>query len=195
MRVHACGICGTDVLGWYRRGKTPLVLGHEIAGEIAEVGDGLPQYNRGQRVSASHHVPCGKCNYCLEGHETVCETLRQTHFDPGGFSEYLRLPAINVALGGVYPLADNLSFDEATFIEPLACVLRGQRFAQIEKRKSVLVLGCGVSGLLHLQLARHNGAHFIVACDIVDYRLKFAQALGTDAVINAQKEESSRENK
>ena len=103
IRVQACGICGTDVLEWYRRDKTPLVLGHEIAGQIEEVGQGLEQYKKGQRISASHHVPCGKCSYCLRGHETTCDTLRKTHFDPGGFCEYLRLPAINVELGGVYP--------------------------------------------------------------------------------------------
>jgi len=211
LRVKACGICGTDVLQWYRRGKTPLVLGHEIAGVIEEVGEGRRQYKKGQRVSASHHVPCGKCTYCLRGHETVCETLRQTHFYPGGFAEFLRLPEINVELGWVYPLPDNLSYEEATFIEPLACCLRGQRLAGMLwyrkvdsgyhcenrplrlspqaiflKGKSVLVMGCGVSGLLHIQLARLKGAGFIAACDIVDYRLQFARRLGADAVISAQ---------
>ncbi|MCQ9208307.1 MAG: zinc-dependent dehydrogenase [Omnitrophica bacterium] len=189
IRVEASGICGTDVLEWYRQDKTPLILGHEIAGEITEVGSGLTQYKKGQRVSASHHVPCGKCRYCLSGHATVCDTLRQTHFDPGGFAEFVRLPAINVELGGVYPLPDNLPYDEATFIEPLACALRGQKLAKMSKGKSVLVLGCGVAGILHVQLSRLNGASLIVATDIVDYRLKLAKQLGADATINVKRED------
>ena len=192
IRVEASGICGTDVIQWYRRGRTPLVLGHEIAGRISEVGEGLKQYKRGQRVSASHHLPCGECDYCLRGHETVCDTLRRTHFDPGGFCEFLRIPSINVELGGVYPLPDNLSYEEATFIEPLACVLRGQRLARMSKDKSVLVIGCGVAGLLHIALARASGASYIVACDIIDYRLQFAKRLGANKVINAQNEDVSK---
>ncbi len=189
IRVRACGICGTDVLQWYRRGRTPLVLGHEIAGEIEEVGKGLTQYKKGQRVSASHHVPCGRCPDCLKGHETTCETLRKTHFDPGGFAEFLRLPALNVELGGVYPLPDDLSYEEATFIEPLACCLRGQRLAGMLKGRSVLVIGCGISGMLHIQLARIGGASFVAACDIVDYRLKQAKRFGAVATLNAQEED------
>jgi len=192
IRVEASGICGTDVLEWYRRDRVPLILGHEIAGQIEEVGEGLRQYKKGQRVSASHHVPCGKCSYCLRGHESVCDTLRKTHFDPGGFVEFLRVPMENVELGGVYPLPDNLSFDAATFTEPLACVLRGQRFAKMSAGKSVLVLGCGISGLLHIQLARAKGASFIAASDIVDYRLKQAKELGADESINAQGEDVAR---
>ncbi len=186
IRVQACGICGTDVLEWYRRNKTPLVLGHEIAGEISEVGRGLRRYKKGQRVSASHHVPCGKCNYCLSGHPTVCDTLRRTHFDPGGFSQFVRLPEINVQLGGVYPLPDSLSYEEATFTEPLACCLRAQKLAGGIKAKNVLVMGCGISGLLHIQLAKAQGASFVGASDIVDYRLDFARQYGAEAAINAQ---------
>ena len=192
IRVEASGICGTDVIEWYHRGRTPLVLGHEIAGEIEEVGGDLWQYKKGQRVSASHHVPCQKCSYCLSGHQTVCQTLRKTNFDPGGFAEYLRLPAINIELGGVYPLPQQVSCEEATFIEPLACVLRGQRLARMSRDKSVLVMGCGVAGLLHVALARASGASYIAACDIVDYRLDFASRLGANKVINAQNEDVSK---
>lgn len=189
IRVEASGICGTDVLEWYRKDRVPLILGHEIAGVIEEVGEGLTQYKKGQRVTASHHVPCGECSWCLRGHETVCETLRRTHFDPGGFVEYLRLPQINVKLGGVYLLPDNLPFDVATFTEPVACVLRGQKAAGLSKDKSVLVLGCGLSGMLHLQLGRAKGASFIGVTDVVDYRLSKAKELGVDIAINAQAED------
>lgn len=185
IRVHASGICGTDVLEWYRIDKVPLVLGHEIAGEIASVGGGLRRFKVGDRISVSHHVPCNKCRYCLSGHQTVCETLRRTRFEPGGFSEYIRLPAINVE-HGVYILPDEVSYEEATFIEPLACVLRGQRLAGMQKGKVVLVVGSGISGLLHIQLARQLGAARVIATDIVDYRLKKAKQFGADNVIHAQ---------
>jgi len=185
VRIEASGICGSDVMEWYRIKKAPLVLGHEIGGEVVKVGDGIKKYKVGDRVSASHHVPCNTCHYCLSGHHTVCDTLRKTNFDPGGFSEYVRLPAINVDRG-VYLLPEKMSFEEATFIEPLACVLRGQRIAGFTPGKSVLVIGSGVAGILHIQLARALGASIIVATDIVDYRLKKAEQFGADAAFHAE---------
>jgi len=124
VRVEASGICGSDVMEWYRIMRAPLVLGHEIAGTIAEVGKDVTRYKVGDRVFVSHHVPCNTCRYCLAGHHTVCDTLRSTNFDPGGFAEYLRVPAINVDRG-VFLLSDEMSFDQGVFIEPLACVYRG----------------------------------------------------------------------
>ncbi len=185
MRVEASGICGTDLLEWYRLHKAPLVLGHEVAGVIVGVGEGVGSYKEGGRISAAHHVPCSTCHYCLSGHHTVCDTLRQTNFDPGGFAEYLRLPRINVERG-IFPLPDELSFEEATFIEPLACVLRGQRLAHLQLGCSVLVIGSGVAGLLHIQLARASGAGRIIATDIVDYRLEAARTFGADVAIQAR---------
>ena len=185
MRVEASGICGTDLLEWYRLHKAPLVLGHEVAGVIAGVGEGVKRYKEGDRICAAHHVPCNTCHYCLSGHHTVCDTLRQTNFDPGGFAEYVRLPRINVEQG-IFPLPDEVSFEEATFIEPLACVLRGQRLAHLKPRQSVLVVGSGVAGLLHIQLARTSGASYIIATDIVDYRLEAALKFGADIAIQAE---------
>jgi len=185
VRVEACGICGSDVMEWYRLDRAPLVLGHEIAGEIVKVGDGVERYKEGERVSAAHHVPCNTCHYCLSGHHTACDTLRRTNFDPGGFAEYIRLPAINVDRG-VLLLPDEVSYEEATFIEPLACVLRGQRLAQIPPGNSVLVIGSGIAGLLHVQLARTWGAGRVIATDINNYRLEAAQRFGADAAIHAE---------
>jgi L-iditol 2-dehydrogenase len=184
VRVVASGICGSDVMEWYRLDRAPLVLGHEIAGEVVEVGEGIGQYKRGDRVAVAHHVPCNTCHYCLSGHPTVCDTLRRTNFDPGGFAEYVRLPAINVDRG-VFLLPDELSFEDATFVEPLACVLRGQRRAHLEPGQSVLVMGSGISGLLHIKLARALGAGRIVAADINSYRLEAAERFGADMAINA----------
>jgi len=191
VKVWASGICGSDVMEWYRLSKAPLVLGHEVAGEIVKIGEGVKKYQEGDRVTAAHHVPCHACHYCLRGHPTVCDTLRQTNFDPGGFAEYLRLPAINVDCG-VFLLPEEVSFEEATFTEPLACVLRGQRRAHLQPGHSVLVIGSGIAGLLHLQLACMLGAGRVVATDIVDYRLKAAQQLGADAVIHAEEDVPSR---
>ena len=187
VQVEASGICGSDVMEWYRIKRAPLVLGHEISGEVAEVGEGVDRYRKGDRVAASHHVPCNTCRHCLSGHHTVCDTLRRTNFDPGGFAEYVRLPAINVDRG-VYPIPDEVSFDEATFTEPLACVLRAQRIAGLQAGETVLVIGSGISGLLHIQLARAMGAGRIVATDISEARLEAASAFGASAVIHASKD-------
>jgi len=184
VRIIASGICGSDVMEWYRLDRAPLILGHEIAGEVVAVGEGVKIYKVGDRVTVAHHVPCNTCHYCLSGNHTVCDTLRRTNFDPGGFAEYVRLPAINVERG-VFPLPDDMSFEEATFIEPLACVLRGQRRAKLQPGQCVLVIGSGISGLLHVQLAKALGAGRIVAVDINDYRLEAAKKFGADAVINA----------
>jgi L-iditol 2-dehydrogenase len=191
VRVEASGICGSDVMEWYRLDRAPLVLGHEIGGVIADVGDGVEHYKKGDRVSAAHHVPCNKCHYCLSGHHTVCDTLRRTNFDPGGFAEYIRLPAINVDRG-VFLLPDEVSYEEATFIEPLACVLRGQRLAHLQPGNSVLVIGSGIAGLLHIQLARTLGAGRIVATDIIDCRLEAARQFGADATIHAEEDLPAR---
>ncbi len=185
IRVEASGICGSDVMEWYRINRTPLVLGHEIAGTIEELGEGVKIYKKGDRVACAHHVPCGRCHYCLAGHETVCDTLRKTNFDPGGFCEYLRLPKINVDYG-VLPLPDSVSFEEATFIEPLACVIRGQRLAGMKPGISILVVGSGIAGLLHIHLARVRGASRIISTDISDYRLRLAKQFGADISINAK---------
>jgi len=172
------------VMEWYRLDRAPLVLGHEIGGQIVEVGEGVERYKEGQRVTAAHHVPCNNCHYCLSGHHTVCETLRQTNFDPGGFAEYIRLPAVNVD-HGVFPLPDEVSYEEATFVEPLACILRGQRWADMQAGMSVLVIGSGIAGLLHIKLARALGAGHIVATDISSYRLEAAQKFGADIAVHA----------
>ena len=185
MRVEASGICGTDLLEWYRLHKAPLVLGHEVAGLIVAVGEGVEHYKVGDRICAAHHVPCNTCHYCLGGHRTVCNTLRQTNFDPGGFAEHVRLPDMNVAQG-IFPLPDEVSFEEATFVEPLACVLRGQRLAHLQPGQIVLVMGSGVAGLLHIQLARASGAGQIIATDIVDYRLEAGRKFGADIAIQAK---------
>jgi L-iditol 2-dehydrogenase len=130
-------------------------------------------------------VPCNTCSYCLSGHPTVCDTLRQTNFYPGGFAELVRLPAINVDRG-VYALPDEMSYEAATFIEPLACVLRAQQTAKLQPGQTVLVIGSGISGVLHIQLARSLGAGRVLATDVSPYRLEAARQLGADRAFDAR---------
>lgn len=189
VRIEASGICGSDVMEWYRIHRVPLVLGHEIAGVIVEAGRGVKGFKPGDRVAVAHHVPCGKCRYCRDGHETVCDMLRKTSFDPGGFAEYVRVPKVNVEKG-TFRIPRSVSYDEATFVEPLACVLRGQRQAacgdpQKNRGKTILVLGAGMSGILHIQLARCRGFRRIIATDVNAYRLAMAKRLGADAALHA----------
>jgi len=185
MKVMASGICGSDVMEWYRVPRAPRVLGHEATGIIEEVGEKVTKYRIEDRVFVSHHVPCNKCRYCLKGHHTACETLHTTNYYPGGFSQFIRVPKINVE-HGIYKLPSNVSYDEGTFIEPLGCVVRGQRLASIHEDDSLLIIGAGIAGILHIQLAKSRGVQKIVAADINPYRLKLAQKFGAHNTINGR---------
>ena len=185
VKVMACGICGSDVIEWYRVPKAPRVLGHETTGIIEKTGEKVTQYKVGDRVFVSHHVPCNRCQYCLKGHHTACETLHTTNYYPGGFSQYIRVPKINVEYG-VYRLPLDMSYEEGTFIEPLACVIRGQRLAAIREDDTVMIIGSGISGILHTQLAQLKGIQKIFVADINPYRLKLAEKFGAHHTINAK---------
>ena len=184
VKVVSSGICGSDVMEWYRIKRAPLVLGHEIAGDIVQVGKGVKKYKLGQRVFVSHHVPCMECRYCRSGHESTCDTLRTTNFYPGGFAEFVRVPEINVEKG-VYVLPRELSYDDGAFIEPLACVVRGFRLGRFEPGDAVLILGSGIAGLLNIKLAKALGAGKIFATDISESRMDSATRMGANKVFNA----------
>ncbi len=187
LKTAMCGICGTDVLEWYRIKTAPRVLGHEAVGVIAVVGEGVQNFKVGDRVFVSHHVPCNECRYCQRGFHTACETLHKTNFFPGGFAEFIRVPEINVKIG-TYLLPENLSFEQGVFIEPLGCVLRGQRVVDVREEETVLVLGSGITGLLHVKAAKLRGAKRIIAADVNEFRLGLAKRFGADAVINARED-------
>ncbi|MEE9542982.1 MAG: alcohol dehydrogenase catalytic domain-containing protein [Thermodesulfobacteriota bacterium] len=184
IKVHASGICGSDVMEWYRIKKAPLVLGHEIAGTVEEIGEGVERFKVGDRVTAAHHVPCNECKYCLRGAHSVCETLRTTTFYPGGFAEFVLVPALNVDVG-VFKLPDKMSFVEGSFSEPLGCVVRAMRVSGFKAHSSVLVIGSGISGLLHIKLAHALGADHITAVDINVARLEAAKEFGADLTLLA----------
>ena len=153
-RVLACGVCGSDVSETYVSRKLPAVLGHEVVGEVLEIGAGVTRVAPGDRVVIHHHVPCGACRLCARGHETLCEQFRATALDPGGFAERVRLSAPLVGelldLGAVDPVA-------GTFVEPLGCVLRALDRAGLRAGDSLLVVGAGSNGLLALAAARERG--------------------------------------
>lgn len=181
VEVVASGICGTDAMEWYRQKKPPRILGHEISGRVVESKS--HNFKTGQRVFVSHHVPCNKCKYCLADNHTACETLHNGNYYPGGYSEYVKVPKANTDIG-TYILPDDVSYEEGTMIEPLACAVRGQRVIGVEKGETVLVLGSGVSGLLNIHLAKMKRAK-VIATDINKYRLDKAKEFGADQVINS----------
>ena len=181
IKIQASSICGSDLMEWYRKDSVPVVLGHETAGEIIEVGEDVKHLKAGDRVVASHHVPCLECRSCRRGHETMCQTLHSTTFDPGGFSQYVRLPKINTRLG-IFPIPENVTYEEASFAEPLACVLRGQNQVNLDSGDVVVVIGSGISGILHIALAKARGAECIIAADINKTRLPWAKKFGADVV-------------
>lgn len=183
VEMKACGICGSDLMEWYRIKKSPRILGHEMAGIIVE--SKTDKFSIGQRVFVSHHVPCNKCKYCLEGNHTACNMLHSGNYDPGGFSEFIRIPKENVE-NGTYVLPDSVSYDEGAMIEPLACAIRGLRIIGVKEGQIVLIPGAGVSGLMNIQLAKLKKAT-VVATDINDYRMLKAKEFGADKVISATK--------
>jgi L-iditol 2-dehydrogenase len=185
IKVMACGLCGSDLLEWYRIKKAPLVLGHEPAGIVMETGKLVTTVKPGDRVFATHHVPCNACYHCRTGHETACTAFQTVNnFDPGGFSQLLRVSGKSVETG-ILKLPDSMSFEQAAFIEPLATAVRALRTVGLKPGQSVLVCGSGVAGLLIMKLARAMGAGRIMATDVSPYRLEKARHYGAAHTFDA----------
>jgi len=185
IKVMASGICGSDLMEWYRIKRAPLVLGHELTGEIVETGEKVTQFRKGDRVFATHHVPCDECSYCLSGHNTACRTFQEeNNFTPGGFSQFLRVTGRSVRTG-VLMLPDNMSYETGTFIEPLATVVRAMRTIGLSPGDSVMIYGSGLAGILFVKLAKALGAGAVMVSDINSYRLEMAKKAGADLVIPA----------
>jgi L-iditol 2-dehydrogenase len=184
VKVMSCGICGSDIVEWYRLPRAPLVQGHEIGAEVVEVGESIEKFKPGDRVFIAPKVPCMKCDYCRKGHFPVCSVIKDRL--PGGFAEYVLAPQALIE-HGTYRLADSISDDQSTFIEPLACVVRAQRLADLLNNQTVLVMGCGMSGLLHVKLAGTKNCS-VIATDINPRRLEIAESLGAELTINAAEE-------
>jgi len=176
--VLACGVCASDVTAWYVASRLPAVLGHELTGTVRALGPGTASIAVGDRVVIHHHVPCGECRRCRRGHETMCERFRATGLDPGGFAERLRVPAELV--GELLVLPDGLDPVAATFVEPLACVLRALDRTGVQAGDSLLVVGAGINGLLTIAAAHARFADAVWVREPRPERLAIAERLGAE---------------
>ncbi|MEW6001937.1 MAG: alcohol dehydrogenase catalytic domain-containing protein [Nitrospirota bacterium] len=188
MKTKASGICSGDVMPWYIEKKAPLVPGHEPAGEIVEIGNRVTSFKPGDRVFPHHHAPCLKCKYCKRGDYVQCKTWRKTKIVPGGISEYILIPEINLK-NDTLKLNDGLSYEDGTLVEPAACVVKALKRANIKKGDTVLVIGLGVMGQLNILLSKRYGAAKIIGADMVPFRLEKAMESGADYVVDVSKDD------
>ncbi|MBI2579586.1 MAG: alcohol dehydrogenase catalytic domain-containing protein [Candidatus Aenigmarchaeota archaeon] len=193
LRVKACGICGSD-MKFYNYGdrvkKFPHILGHEVAGEVVEVGKGAGKFSVGDRLAVANEIPCKSCPSCRRGFESVCDNILGVVGVSvnGGFAEYMLMNEDLVRQGPVNRMPDNISFEEGALAEPLGCVVNGLEFANMEEGKDVLVIGTGPIGCMAISLARILGASKITAADKNPMRLDMARAFGADHYIYAENE-------
>ena len=185
VQMSACGICGSDVekvFGKY--GQPSMKLGHEPAGIILKVGSQVENFTVGDRVFTHHHVACYSktCHECSHGNETMCEKYYQSNLNPCGLADEYVVPEWNVKHGGVLKIPDEMSFEEAAMIEPLACCLRAWKKFNYQKNDTAVILGVGPTGIMHALLARSVGFSKIFCSDLNDFRLDFAKKLGFEAV-------------
>lgn len=193
LRVHACTICGTDMRvldGRKTKGvRYPSIIGHEIAGVVAECGELVRGFSVGDRVCVAPVIPCHGCAACLEGRENACRRRSAIGYEyDGGFAEYLLVPAAALAFGHLVPIPEQVSFEEAALAEPLACCLNGYRKAGLCINSAVLVVGAGPIGLMHVQLARAGGARTIIVSEPHPFRRRKALEFGATAAIDPTQE-------
>ncbi len=193
IRVRTCSTCGTDAK-IYRFGhhhiSLPRVLGHEVAGEITEVGSEVGDWSEGDRVQIIAAIPDGVCYFCRRDQHTVCEDLESIGYQyDGGFAELMRVPAKVLSVDGVNRVPDHVPFEQASLTEPLACVLNGQELARVGDGDVVVILGAGPIGCLHVRLARARGAKTVVLVDVNQARLDLAARAEPDAVIDSTKDD------
>lgn len=184
IKMLACGLCGTDIQKI--RGDSvnkPTVLGHEVVGEIVKKGKNVSKFEIGDRVITAIHVPCFTCHYCNKGHYTICEQFRTNNIDPGGFAEFIRIPKLHLN-HLTHKVSNNVTDEEATLIEPIACCLHGLKQADIRPNDSVLIMGAGTIGILHAQLAKIKGANKVIVSDMSEFKLQKALKVGCDYAIN-----------
>jgi L-iditol 2-dehydrogenase len=179
LRVRGCGLCGSDLAKIEDPATSyPAVFGHELVGDVVEAGEGVAGFGVRDRVVAAHHVPCGECHYCARGSHSMCRAFKASCLDPGGFAEFVRVPAPNVR-HATFRLPDHLTDEEGTFVEPLACVLRAVERAAVRPGDTAAVVGLGSIGCLFVQLLRRAGATVGGVDPLLD-RVALARELGAD---------------
>lgn len=179
LKIHACGVCGTDIVKYqYDMVKPPIVLGHEVAGVIEKIGKNITKFAIGDRVVVAHHTPCYACHFCKHGNVSMCEAFKKSNLDPGGFAEYLRIPATHVQMTA-HKIPEGISYEEAIFMEPLACILRNIKRANLQQKDSVLVVGLGSVGLMTSMALKSMGMT-VFATDLKEDRIELARKIGID---------------
>jgi threonine dehydrogenase-like Zn-dependent dehydrogenase len=191
VKSRVAGICATDIKTLLGQGipkDLPTILGHEVVGEIAALGEGVQDLAVGDRVGVYPIAVCGKCRYCLQGRHNLCESeFGLGHGIEGGFAEFVRLPGEIVAAGGVVRLGDDLTYEDAVMAEPLSCTLAAARTCRLKKGDHVLIIGAGPMGLMHLKTAKYYGCEVMIA-DLIEERLALAEQMGADHLIHSGKD-------
>jgi L-iditol 2-dehydrogenase len=178
VRARACGICSGDIMPWYIRRKAGAVLGHEPVGVIEETGAAIRDFKPGERVFVHHHAPCFACAACRRGEYVQCATWRASKIDPGGMSEYFLVSATNQR--DTLKLPDSVSDADGVLVEPAACVVKSLKRAGLKPGESILVVGLGIMGMMHVKIARHLGAGTIIGADLFEQRAARSRELGAD---------------
>ena len=178
VRASACGICSGDIMPWYIRRKAPLVLGHEPVGVVEEAGAAVRGFRPGERVFVHHHAPCFDCAACRRGEYVQCATWRATRITPGGMAEYFLVSAENQR--DTLRLPDDVADIDGVLVEPAACVVKSIRRSGLKPGETILVIGLGIMGMMHVKLARHHGAGLVIGADLFETRASRAKALGAD---------------
>lgn len=192
VQVRVVGLCQSDIKKIrYPLYEPPRIFGHETAGVIATVGSEVKDWQVGQRVVVMHHIPCMRCAYCLNDNFSMCDVYKNitttAGFAPsgGGFAEYVKVPGHIVRNGGLIPIPDEVSFEQASFVEPTNCCLKAVKKAQIAPGHTVLVTGAGPIGLMFIMLVRYFGGRAI-ATDLLPSRIEKALSVGADAAFDAR---------
>ncbi|MCS6963026.1 alcohol dehydrogenase catalytic domain-containing protein [Thermoflexus sp.] len=181
VRIRVCGLCPGELMDWYMAKKAPLTPGHELVGEVVEVGPGVTTFRGGERVIVHHHAPCGACRFCRRGDEVHCPTWRATRLIPGGLSTYAIVPP-PVVERDLLPVPPHMSDEVAAFTEPLATVVKALRRAGLREGDRVAVIGLGVMGLLHGRVALRWGAERVWGVDRIPARLEIGARIGLASV-------------
>jgi len=194
IRVEACAICGSDLRIVYekdKRAKFPIIIGHEMAGTVEKVGEKVKGFKEGDKVTVAPGVPCGKCRTCKKGLQNLCENMISIgYFYPGAFAQYMVPPSLAITQGFVNKIPKNLSFNEATMAEPLACCLNGQEIVRITKEDTVAIIGAGPIGCMHVELCKVKGCKKIILLQRSQPRLDIArQRFHADIYINTSYED------
>jgi len=184
LAMRACGLCGSDLGKIFSKTplEAPVPLGHELVGVVKAVGEEVRQFAPGDRLAVAHHVPCGRCRYCRHSNDSMCPQFKATNIDPGGFAEFVRIPALQTAQAA-FAIPDSLPDEVGIFMEPLACALRAVKRSDVQAGDQIVVIGAGCMGLLVAQAVAVFGARPICV-DIRQERLELARTLGIESTLN-----------